>query len=657
MRLIFLVGFLLSIGFVSGQECDILMANSGLELNNFDSWKGKRGVVSCFPKQRVRSTSIGFYSLNHRIVSLGQDCDVPKINTVYEGMYGLMLGGKGVGNNEKASYATYTFEVNNDNKEFYFHYSLILQNPNHTSECNNPYFKYRIFTSSKNIKKEKIIADSSNPFFETAVGECDARPLVYSNWTCERTDLSEYVGECVSIEFLVADCTDGGHWAVAYIDGLGVDPEPNLVSEFDFSGSDIGYCLGESIVIDGAASENEASYFISIEESDPNMGRPNPSSELSKWFVGEEVSYMDISNLYEDLGGTWKCNTYYRVKLAVSSSCGGWVEKTKLLKISCPEVSAGLDICCEEDVSVGSVGNSTSYSYSWSPETGLADKNNQFTVVDCKSGQISDFDSFQFKLTATDEFGCTDVDQVTIFNVKPGITLESEKVECCKFRIVAQVYDAISFEWSNGITDSKSILVDEPGVYSIKASNPCGSTKEFITIDEVSSIEYRENIIFNQNQQDFQYYISRKSMSEPNFFQVTHVVNPQPTVGFYYATSYKMDIYNRWGDKIHSIEKHTQNCIGFENNSIVWDGSIAGQPVQSGAYTGKLYFKNCIHTEEWVPVKVTHCSKTEIECLESDCLFEPWVFDCGFWKKEFCLEWITHCVEESNDYAFPMVIL
>lgn len=69
------------------------------------------------------------------------------------------------------------------------------------------------------------------------------------------------------------------------------------------------------IEADGSASVNATNYFWSVEESDANWGR-NPQSERSKWFTGQ-AGPIDLGGFYASLGGQWKCNTYYRVKLAV----------------------------------------------------------------------------------------------------------------------------------------------------------------------------------------------------------------------------------------------------------------------------------------------------------------------------------------------------
>ena len=60
---------------------------------------------------------------------------------------------------------------------------------------------------------DRLTADSLNPFF-TAL----PKDIVYRDWTCAYIDLTGHVGETVTVQFIVEDCSELGHWGYAYID-------------------------------------------------------------------------------------------------------------------------------------------------------------------------------------------------------------------------------------------------------------------------------------------------------------------------------------------------------------------------------------------------------------------------------------------------------
>lgn len=88
-----------------------------------------------------------------------------------------------------------------------------------------------------------------------------------------------------------------------------------------------------TLMADGTNSQFEKSYFWSIQESDAWWGLKGP--EIMQWFVNQQAGPIDLKPFYEAGGQQLKCDTYYRVKLAVSNQCVGWVDTTKLVKLNC----------------------------------------------------------------------------------------------------------------------------------------------------------------------------------------------------------------------------------------------------------------------------------------------------------------------------------
>lgn len=110
-----------------------------------------------------------------------------------------------------------------------FWYAVVLQDPGHPLS-DQPFFWVRVTDASGNIVpgafdfgrgSDKLVAESplTNPFFQMTKGK-DGQRIVYKDWSCAQINLSTQVGKQVTIEFVTADCGQGGHWGYAYIDNF-----------------------------------------------------------------------------------------------------------------------------------------------------------------------------------------------------------------------------------------------------------------------------------------------------------------------------------------------------------------------------------------------------------------------------------------------------
>lgn len=92
------------------------------------------------------------------------------------------------------------------------------------------------------------------------------------------------------------------------------------------------YCLGEDIIADGSPSEGDVNHFWSIQESDQQWNKYGV--EIMDWFTGSAAT-TNLTQYAASKNFKFKCNTYYRIKLAVAGLCTKWHETTKLVKITC----------------------------------------------------------------------------------------------------------------------------------------------------------------------------------------------------------------------------------------------------------------------------------------------------------------------------------
>ena len=61
-----------------------------------------------------------------------------------------------------------------------------------------------------------LVAVSTNPFFKRKSGSI----ILYKDWDCAQLDLSAYINQTVTVEFIAGDCSQGAHWGYVYLDDI-----------------------------------------------------------------------------------------------------------------------------------------------------------------------------------------------------------------------------------------------------------------------------------------------------------------------------------------------------------------------------------------------------------------------------------------------------
>jgi len=169
------------------------------------------------------------------------------------------------------------------------------------------------------------------------------------------------------------------------------------------------FCPGETVVADGTPSLGEANHFWSVQQADAAGNGFGP--EVTSWFTGQAGPF-NVSAFANSQGLPLQCDSYYRVKVAVSSACTPWSEFTRLIHIlPCVEADAGPDhgICPGECVKIGTKGEPwwTTH-YQWSPSNGLTNPQKSRTRA-CPTMTTT------YTLTVTDKStGCQGSDQTTV---------------------------------------------------------------------------------------------------------------------------------------------------------------------------------------------------------------------------------------------------
>jgi hypothetical protein len=585
--------------------------NGDLEFGTLQGWQAYYGSRLNSATIYLNNLQSGIINGRHTIRSLADDGDPQLLGfgillpQVSEGSYAVRLGNSSA--NGEADVLAYTFTVTQQNKDFSFRYAVVLENPHDHSASQQPFFSYyvlrgsSIFFSSINLPvvSQQVVADSNNPFFKS-VGD-----IVYREWTPTCIDLSAYVGQTMTIVFLTADCSLGGHYGYAYIDGLCRNND--AVASFTMPNE---ICAGADLWVDGSASSNETSSFWSIEESDANGGR-NPATEVYQWFVAQQAGNMNLTSFYATKGGHFKCNTYYRIKLAVSNQCTPWNETVHLLHVKCPLVTAGPDLCVSctpngANTQLG-IGNPTSpdLTYLWSPTTGLDNPSSPSPFH--TQGSVAYPVTYTVKVT--DGEGCANSDQVKLYCQPPTVELLVVH-HCCHVTLTALAVGYESINWSTGQSGVLSIDV-VAGTYTVIVSNPCGSATTSVVVPAFGGLTG----FFNPIAANSLFCPPSGSTGCEDKLYIKDVIVGNGAAGVphaYNATDYQLEIFDRWGNLFRTITD--QSCDGFPNWAIAWDGTDqSGNLVQEDTYVWVLHFKNC-QFKEWTLPKMRrfadrHCVK------------------------------------------------
>jgi hypothetical protein len=269
---------------------------------------------------------------------------VPVINGNYPGLgdYTCQLGNDMPGDEygEGAEELQYCFIVDSENQDFNFVYAMVMQDHGHSDQV-NPYFEWQLSRINPNnpnqiilIDGEHEIADLNDDYFT----DLDFKEIVYKPWTCRSVDLSPYLGQEVCIRFRVVDCTDGGHFGYAYIDGLCSNAE-DLAPIVEILSNDV-YCDDQvkPVIVSGVGYNR---YEWNISKIDNNGVQSQTAS--SGIIIDPNASIDDIISYYEEISNyEIECDDQLYLELTVYNDCAS-TTASKRIKLDCNHYT--IDYC------------------------------------------------------------------------------------------------------------------------------------------------------------------------------------------------------------------------------------------------------------------------------------------------------------------------
>lgn len=518
----------------------------------------------------------------------------------------------------KVAMIKYTISITPQNANFSFRYAMVLQDPNHKAN-EQPFFQYlflqgnRSFFTNVNqiITSKKFTSSVNDPFFSNT-----GNGVLYKDWSTECINLSSYIGQEVSFLFLVADCSLGGHGAYAYVDCLCENNDAKATMTLNNN----TFCMGDQIVMDGSASVNEDSYFVSIAESDQNWNVV-PGTEKSKWFVAQQAGIVNINALASQIGFEFKCNRYYRIKLAVNNNCVVWDETVQLIYIRCPEdVGFGQDIimCCNNIFPIiiedENYNDHPSYTYNWTSDPVWSF---MATVNDLHSYTYTPTQSTTFNVTVTDDYGCTLEDERNVILLQPfSVFVEVEPLGCCSYKLIPIItfescpntqinledpkwaaikLQMLNFQWSDGFNGAiRTVAFGQNTTLTLNVSSACFSKQVSVSVPK-SPVTNSFPTLIAPNA-----FIPSSSNNSKLIIREFGPNAPADGQPAYNATSYRLRVFNRWGGILKEIIK--ENCPLLQGE-IVWDGrNNSGNIVPLGVYVYTLELKNDCIGVGWTPV-------------------------------------------------------
>ncbi len=132
------------------------------------------------------------------------------------GNFSVRLGDNGTGG--IADRLEQTFNVTASNANFTYKYAVVFEDPGHAL-ADQPGFQIEMIDSTGTqipCTYYNVAAGQNIPGF---VNSTNCAGVVYKPWTNVSVDLTNFIGQNVTIRFTTYDCALGGHYGYAYIDG------------------------------------------------------------------------------------------------------------------------------------------------------------------------------------------------------------------------------------------------------------------------------------------------------------------------------------------------------------------------------------------------------------------------------------------------------
>ena len=206
-------------------------ANSNFSQGNWNGWSPCWGnwyctfnpmdtMHCCGVWQALTCVHPEFYPTGHKLIPAPGYLDPQtgfQLKNVYPGeSYSARLGDSLTADFWES--LKYVLTVSSDDYLLVYRYAVVLQDPGHTG-CNQPGFFIAI------TDQNGAIIDSTCGYYEVFAKQglpgwhtygTGNNKVIWRDWTTVGMNLSQYVGQTVTIKFTSRDCSQAGHYGYAY---------------------------------------------------------------------------------------------------------------------------------------------------------------------------------------------------------------------------------------------------------------------------------------------------------------------------------------------------------------------------------------------------------------------------------------------------------
>lgn len=218
--------------------------NLGFELGNFTNWEGYNWVYSSTtPKVNTTPAKVTLPTDRRQVImtdTADRDPNTGKaLRKIPKGYrYSARLGDEIILGDPRPrdweQSLRYTMTVDSANALLIVKFALVLQAGGHPAD-HEPRFKLTLYD-----QKGNIIPDCANYDVYASNGNVKGFQsygiIKWRDWTTVGTNLLNYIGQTITIEFMAADCTEQYHYGYAY-----------FVAECQPLHITVKYCTGDSI--------------------------------------------------------------------------------------------------------------------------------------------------------------------------------------------------------------------------------------------------------------------------------------------------------------------------------------------------------------------------------------------------------------------------
>jgi gliding motility-associated-like protein len=204
--------------------------NANFESGTFVNWRGETGTYdgsgnAGLVTSNTSPATFGISNGRHTIMTgNGTDPNVTcgNLTVVAPGStssarLGDPLTGADLGFNNRggAERLMYDFAITPQSSLIIYKYAVVIENPSGHSQNEMPRFLASLSDQQGNVidcTNYEVYASSGNEGF-TSCGS-----ITYSDWKTVGVDVTDYVGQTLTLKFATADCSQSGHYGYAYVD-------------------------------------------------------------------------------------------------------------------------------------------------------------------------------------------------------------------------------------------------------------------------------------------------------------------------------------------------------------------------------------------------------------------------------------------------------